>query len=64
MNKEGEKVAQSFRRLGEWAPSVATTLVDRIMISAIIFDLDGLLVDSEPCWDRVRQQIAAEYGQT
>jgi HAD superfamily hydrolase (TIGR01509 family) len=34
------------------------------MINAIIFDLDGLLVDSEPCWDRVRQQLAAEYGQS
>ncbi len=34
------------------------------MISAIIFDLDGLLVDSEPCWDQVRQKVAAEYGQT
>jgi HAD superfamily hydrolase (TIGR01509 family) len=34
------------------------------MNRAIIFDLDGLLVDSEPCWDRARQQLAAEYGQT
>jgi beta-phosphoglucomutase-like phosphatase (HAD superfamily) len=34
------------------------------MIGAIIFDLDGLLVDSEPCWDQVRQKVAAEYGQT
>lgn len=33
-------------------------------IQAIIFDLDGLLVNSEPCWDRVRQKMAAEYGQT
>lgn len=33
-------------------------------VQAIIFDLDGLLVDSEPCWDRVRQKMAAEYGQT
>ena len=32
------------------------------MLSAVIFDLDGLLIDSEPCWNRVRQQIAAEYG--
>ena len=34
------------------------------MINAVIFDLDGLLIDSEPYWDRARQQMAAEYGQT
>ena len=32
------------------------------MLSAVIFDLDGLIIDSEPCWNRVRQQIASEYG--
>ena len=32
------------------------------MIQAIIFDLDGLLVDSEPCWDTARRQLAAEVG--
>ena len=32
------------------------------MIEAIIFDLDGLLVDSEPCWDEARRQMAAEAG--
>jgi len=34
------------------------------LISAVIFDLDGLLVDSEPCWEQVRQQMAAEFGLT
>jgi HAD superfamily hydrolase (TIGR01509 family) len=34
------------------------------MIEAIIFDLDGLLVDSEPCWDEARRLMAAEAGKT
>jgi HAD superfamily hydrolase (TIGR01509 family) len=42
----------------------ARLIVPYGLIQAIIFDLDGLLIDSEPCWDRVRQQMAAEYGQT
>ncbi|HEX7587278.1 MAG TPA: HAD family phosphatase [Anaerolineae bacterium] len=32
------------------------------MIEAIVFDLDGLLVDSEPHWNEARRQIAAERG--
>ena len=32
------------------------------MIQAIIFDMDGLLVDSEPCWDAARREMAAEVG--
>lgn len=33
------------------------------MIKAIIFDMDGLLVDSEPYWNKARQNIAAAAGQ-
>lgn len=33
------------------------------MIKAIVFDLDGLLVDSEPRWNEARRQMAAERGQ-
>ena len=29
---------------------------------AIIFDMDGLLIDSEPCWDAVRRAWAEERG--
>lgn len=32
------------------------------MIQAVIFDMDGLLVDSEPVWDDARRSMAGEAG--
>jgi HAD superfamily hydrolase (TIGR01509 family) len=32
------------------------------MIEAVVFDLDGVLVDSEPLWERVRRRVVAERG--
>ena len=32
------------------------------MIEAVVFDLDGILVDSEHVWDEVRQELAEERG--
>jgi HAD superfamily hydrolase (TIGR01509 family) len=32
------------------------------MIEAVVFDLDGIIIDSEHVWDEVRQQLAEERG--
>jgi HAD superfamily hydrolase (TIGR01509 family) len=32
------------------------------MIEAVVFDLDGVLIDSEPVWEQVRRQFVAERG--
>ena len=32
------------------------------MIEAVVFDLDGVLLDSEQVWDDVREQLAKERG--
>jgi HAD superfamily hydrolase (TIGR01509 family) len=33
-----------------------------VKIEAVVFDLDGVLVDSEHVWDEVREQLARERG--
>ena len=32
------------------------------MIDAVVFDLDGLLLDTERLWDEVREELARERG--
>lgn len=32
------------------------------MIEAVVFDLDGVLIDSEPVWEEVRRRLVAERG--
>lgn len=32
------------------------------MIKAIVWDMDGLLIDSEPVWNEARKRMAAEHG--
>jgi HAD superfamily hydrolase (TIGR01509 family) len=32
------------------------------MISAVIFDLDGVLADSEPWWNQIDAKLLSEYG--
>ncbi|HWY40688.1 MAG TPA: HAD family phosphatase [Chthoniobacterales bacterium] len=34
------------------------------MLSALIFDLDGVLADSEPWWNRIDAKLLSEYGVT
>ncbi|HEX3790111.1 MAG TPA: HAD family phosphatase [Pseudonocardiaceae bacterium] len=31
------------------------------MIEAVVFDLDGVLIDSEPVWEEVRRAVVAEH---
>lgn len=33
-------------------------------MEAVVFDLDGVLVDSEQAWDEVRRSVVAEHGGT
>src|SRR5437762_2720794 len=32
------------------------------MPAAVIFDLDGVLIDSEPVWEQVRREVVAQHG--
>jgi HAD superfamily hydrolase (TIGR01509 family) len=32
------------------------------VIEAVVFDMDGVLIDSEPVWERVRREFVAAHG--
>lgn len=36
--------------------------MDAVQVKAVVFDLDGVLVDSEQMWDEVRRSVVDEYG--
>ena len=33
-----------------------------LVISAVVFDMDGVIVDTEQVWDEVREELVAEWG--
>jgi HAD superfamily hydrolase (TIGR01509 family) len=35
---------------------------NRFMPAAVVFDLDGVLIDSEPVWEQVRRAVVADHG--
>ena len=42
--------------------STCTAAYHRAVIEAVVFDLDGVIVDSEQVWDEVREQLHREAG--
>ena len=32
------------------------------MVSAVVFDMDGVIIDSEQVWDEVREELIADWG--
>jgi beta-phosphoglucomutase-like phosphatase (HAD superfamily) len=49
-----------FTRPASTLPAVVR--VPAANLQAVVFDLDGLLIDSEPAWDLARRQVTAEHG--
>src|SRR5215472_9948344 len=47
---------------GFWPQATGLDPGGEDMIEAVVFDLDGVLVDSEPVWEQVRRQVVAEHG--
>ena len=52
--------ARRRRRRHSFASAASTRARERI--DAVVFDLDGVLIDSEHVWDEVREELARERG--
>jgi len=37
-------------------------VIEAGVIEAVVFDMDGVLIDSEPVWERVRRSFVADHG--
>jgi HAD superfamily hydrolase (TIGR01509 family) len=52
----------SISQVREAARRIASLASVAPPIAAVIFDLDGVLIDSEPVWEDVRRAVVAEHG--
>ena len=46
------------------SPQSAAFMQPNMQIRAVIFDLDGVLADSEPSWNEIDAKLLSEYGAT
>src|SRR4029450_13387878 len=53
---------RNLRRRGTAAAPPPQRVPGGVVIEAVIFDLDGVLLDSEQVWDEVREELARERG--